>query len=155
MGLQPNLPMNAETNVFWYLLLADVIVVVHFAYVAFVVAGFVAILLGMFLRWQWIRNPWFRWIHLAMIGVVALESIADFRCPLTDWEADLYKLAGRTVEEGSFVGRLLNQILFINLEVDHPAFKWAYISAAALIVATFIFAPPRSFRRRRVDSEPA
>lgn len=74
--------MNAD---FW----ADVLVVIHLAYVGFVVVGLVAIFAGMLLRWQWIRNPWFRWTHLAMILIVAGEAIVDFECPLTTWEKAL------------------------------------------------------------------
>ena len=54
-----------------YGLLADLVVIVHFAYVGFVVIGQLLILIGIVLRWQWIRNPWFRLIHLAMILIVA------------------------------------------------------------------------------------
>jgi uncharacterized protein DUF2784 len=70
---------------FW----ADVLVAIHLAYVGFVVVGLLAIFAGMLFRWQWIRNPWFRWIHLSMILFVAGEAIVDFECPLTTWENTL------------------------------------------------------------------
>ena len=50
-----------------YRTLADGVVVAHFAYVAFVLFGLVAILIGIALRRPWARNFWFRIIHLAMI----------------------------------------------------------------------------------------
>ena len=37
-------------------LLADVVLVLHFAYVLFVVGGLVAIWLGCALGWRWVRN---------------------------------------------------------------------------------------------------
>jgi len=51
-------------------LLADVILVVHFAFVLFVVGGFALILAGAALGWAWIRNPAFRYAHLAAIVFV-------------------------------------------------------------------------------------
>lgn len=78
---------------FW----ANTIVVIHLGYMAFVVVGLGVILLGMFRGWQWIRNPWFRFIHLAMILIVAFEAVIDFECPLTTWERDMRKAPWRPV----------------------------------------------------------
>ncbi len=67
----------------WAKLLADLIVVFHAAYVSFVVFGLVAILIGAALRWEWVRNFWFRASHLTMIGIVVLEALFGITCPLT------------------------------------------------------------------------
>ena len=72
-----------------YRCLADAIVAIHFAYVAFVVVGMAAILLGLVFGWRFVRNFWFRGIHFLMIAVVAAESLADVICPLTTWEYQL------------------------------------------------------------------
>jgi hypothetical protein len=48
--------------------LADAVVVLHFAYAAFVVGGFAAILLGRLLGWGWIRNLPFRIVHFAAMA---------------------------------------------------------------------------------------
>ena len=47
-----------------YSFLADLIVVVHFCYVAFTVGGELVILLGGACRWQWVRNLRFRIVHI-------------------------------------------------------------------------------------------
>ena len=70
-------------------ILADFIVFVHLAYVAFALVGLLLTLLGLALRWQWVRNLRFRVIHLVMVEVVALEGLFNIRCPLTDLEAVL------------------------------------------------------------------
>jgi len=59
---------------FFYLLLADVFLLVHVLFVAFVVFGLVLIIVGKFLSWSWVRNPWFRWGHLLGIGIVVVQS---------------------------------------------------------------------------------
>ena len=77
----------------FYGFLADVIGFIHFGYVGFVVIGQLLILIGIALRWRWIRNLRFRLIHLFMILVVALESLGRIMCPLTTWENELRVLA--------------------------------------------------------------
>jgi len=67
-------------------LLADVVLVVHFAFVLFVVGGFALILAGAALGWRWVRNRTFRYSHLAAIVFVAAESLVGMACPLTHWE---------------------------------------------------------------------
>ena len=64
-----------------YSILADVIVVIHLAYVSFVVVGQLAILLGAALKWRWSRNLWVRLAHLASIGSVAAEAVLGSVCP--------------------------------------------------------------------------
>jgi hypothetical protein len=48
-----------------YTLLADAILVIHFAFVAFVVLGFVVIWIGYFARWSFVRDLRFRLVHVA------------------------------------------------------------------------------------------
>src|SRR5262245_4932459 len=131
----------------FYGYLADAVVAIHIGYVAFVVLGFVAVLLGMVFRWEWVRNPWFRCIHLAMIGFVAFESMIDMTCPLTTWENNLRVMAGQSIsaEDGTFVGRMMNEVLFCSWPTW--VFNVVYIGFALVVVATFVFAPVR-WRRR-------
>ena len=97
---------------FW----ADVVVLVHALYVAFVVAGLVVVLVGAALRWRWIRNFWFRIVHLSMIGIVVMESLAGMVCPLTTWEAALREKAGDdALYPGSFLGRCIHSLSLIHI----------------------------------------
>ena len=52
---------------------------------------------------------------------------------------------GQSIEEGSFVGRYLHNLLAYDL--DLRVFTVSYIAFALLVVATFILAPPR-WRKR-------
>ena len=72
-----------------YGFLADVLVVIHAVWVGVVVFGLLAVLIGAWLGWQWIRDFWFRIVHLGMIGVVVFEAVLGIPCPLTTWEAGL------------------------------------------------------------------
>jgi hypothetical protein len=109
--------------------------------VSYVIIGELAILVGLFCRWEWIRNPWFRWTHLTAILIVAVEAILGITCPLTDWEDALREWAGQKPSDMSFIGRVLNDVLFYN------APEWllmaCYIGFALLVLATLWLAPPR------------
>ncbi|MCA9205881.1 MAG: DUF2784 domain-containing protein, partial [Planctomycetales bacterium] len=99
-----------------YRLLADAVVTLHIAYVLFVILGLLVVLVGRLLHWTWIRNPWFRFVHLAMIGIVVVESWLKITCPLTTLEDWLRLQAGETVTDGSFIGRWMHDLLFLEAE---------------------------------------
>jgi hypothetical protein len=133
----------------WYSILADIIVALHLGYVSYVLIGQILILLGWVMGWQWVRNLWFRVTHLAAILVVAIESIFEIECPMTTWEYDLRILAEQQAAEGSFLGNLLGNILFYDAPADHPVFLLSYVAFALLVLATFVFVPPRTDGYRR------
>jgi hypothetical protein len=126
------------------LLLADLIVVVHFALMAFIVFGLAAVLMGIVFRWAWVRNVWFRSIHLFAILVVVGESLAGIRCPLTVWEHDLRVQAGQKTFEGDFIAYWVHRLMFFRAEPW--VFTVAYITFGLVVLATFALAPPRSPR---------
>src|SRR4051812_13748549 len=133
----------------FYTALADFITVFHFAYVAFVVVGELLILLGWVCRWRWVRNPWFRSIHLLAIVYVAGESIFAVSCPLTVWEYDLRKLAGQEPGDTTFMERLVH-FLFMDGEDPWPeeVYDSMHIAFGVLVLLTIIVVPPR-FRRAK------
>jgi len=132
----------------FYAHLADLIVAIHVAYVGFIVVGQLAILLGLVLRWHWVRNVWFRGLHLAAILLVAVEEMGRIQCPLTTWEYQLRALGGQAVGEDSFMARLMHSLIVH----DWPSwiFPVVHISFAVIVLATFVLAPPLLARRKPV-----
>ena len=124
----------------FYLLLADAIVLLHASYVAFIVLGQAAILLGAALRWKWTRNPYFRWVHLAAIAIVAIEAALGWTCPLTLWENDLRAAAGGDFEPGAFMPWLASRVLFLDL--PDWAFPPLHMAFGVLVIATMLVYPP-------------
>jgi hypothetical protein len=122
-------------------LLADLVVASHVGYVAFVLLGLLLVLIGGWRGWHWVRNPWFRMIHLTMIAIVVLESLLGIVCPLTTLEDYLRGRAGQTVQQGSFLGRTLHDLIFF----DAPpwVFTCAYTTFGTLVVLTMFLIPPR------------
>lgn len=131
-----------------YRLVADAVVVVHFAYVAFVVVGLLAILLGLVCGWGWVRNIWFRSLHLLAILIVAGEAACGVTCPLTTWEQHLRTLAGDTVYQGDFIADWVHRLMFFDFQPW--VFTLCYVLFGLSVLSTFVLAPPR-WRRRDDD----
>ena len=130
-----------------YTILADAIVIIHAAYVAFVVFGLAAILLGAAMNWRWTRSLAFRITHLAAIALVCLESIVGVMCPLTSLEDSIRQRGGASRYSGDFVAYWAHRMIFYNF--PPWIFTTAYISFAILVVITFIAIPPRRPSRAR------
>src|SRR6478609_8751031 len=101
-------PMAADTC----RALADGVLVIHIAFVAFVVLGLLVILWGGFRGWKWIRNPWFRATHLVGIGLVVVQAWFGIVCPLTVLEMHLRDKAGDATYDGTFIAHWLRRLLF-------------------------------------------
>ena len=128
--------------------LADAILVVHAAFVLFVVLALPAIWIGAALGRPFAFNPWFRAAHLAAIAFVVLEALAGFVCPLTLWED---ALRGTPQDQG-FIQRWIHAWLFWNL----PAwiFTAGYAAFGALVALTWWRLPPRRASRGPAPPSP-
>ena len=115
-----------------YSLIADTILVLHFAFVVFVVFGFMLILIGLMSRWSWIRNRKFRIAHLGAVGLVVIQAWLGQLCPLTIWENELRRRAGQSDYTETFVEHWLHDILFY--QAEPWVFTTIYTSFGALVV---------------------
>ena len=127
------------------LLAADVTLLLHVLFVAFVVLGLVLVFTGKALAWSWVLNPWFRLVHLFAIAVVVLQAWFGLICPLTTLEMALRASAGDVVYPGSFMAHWLEAILY------YQAPPWVFIVCYTLfggmVLASWYWVRPRPFRR--------
>jgi hypothetical protein len=121
--------------------LADIVLFMHFAFVAFVIGGLAAIWLGAAFGWHWVRNFKFRVAHLAAITFVAAEALLGVMCPLTVWEDSL---RGRGSDIG-FIARFIRSVMFY--ELPPWVFTVAYVSFAAIVALTLWLVPPQARRK--------
>lgn len=128
-------------------LAADGMLLLHVLFVAFVVLGLLAILIGKLRSWSWVRNPWFRWAHIAAIGFVVSESWLGWMCPLTEWENALRAKAGDATYTGGFIAHWLDTILYYS--APEWVFTACYTAFGAVVLASWFWVRPRAFRRRR------
>ena len=125
-----------------YQLLADIVLVTHFAVVLFVIGGLAAIVAGNLCGWPFVNAWWFRVAHLAAMGVVVAQAWLGIVCPLTTLESWLRVRAGEAAYETSFIEHWLTRLLFY----EAPA--WAFIAAytlfsLAVVMAWWRFPPGR------------
>jgi ABC-type multidrug transport system permease subunit len=125
--------------------LADLIVALHLAYVVFVIAGLVFVLVGALLGWKWIRRRGFRLTHLICTLIVPIEALAGFICPLTTLENWLRVAANQSPSEASFVGRLVRHMLFY--EAPPWVFTISYVVFGMLVLAVWFLIPPRKRKK--------
>jgi hypothetical protein len=123
-----------------YRLIADVILIIHFAIVLFIVGGLAFIWTGFALQWHWVRWWWFRALHLSAMVFITSLSLADTLCPLTVWEQALRMRAGQQGYTESFVEHWVHHLLYYDL--PGWIFTLAYCAVLGLIIAAWIVVRP-------------
>jgi hypothetical protein len=123
------------------LALADAILALHLAIVAFNLVMPPAILAGAWRGWRWVRHRGLRLLHLGGMGVVALQAALGDLCFLTVWEAELRRAAGQQGSGGSFVETLLAEALYV--DVPLAVLIPIYLGWAGLSLALWWLVPPR------------
>lgn len=88
-----------------YQLLADLVLLLHFAGVGFAVAG-----LPLALRWRWLA-----WPHLGLMILLVVTNLGGWHCPLTYLEYDLRQAAGGPAPAGSFLMVWIERLVYLPL----------------------------------------
>jgi len=124
-----------------YRALADAVLILHVAFIVFVVLGLLLILIGGACGWRWIRNPWFRSLHLLAIALVVAQAWLGIICPLTTLEMHLRERAGDWVYHETFIAHWLQRLIFYRAPMW--AFASAYTLFALAVIASWWRFPPR------------
>lgn len=124
-----------------YGLLADAVLLLHAAFVLFVVGGLALILAGWVRSWCWTRGVLFRLAHLVAIGFVVLEAWFGVICPLTTLENALRVRAGAAGYGTGFIRYWVGKFLFY--AAPEWVFTIVYTLFAAVVILTLILYPPR------------
>lgn len=126
--------------------LADAVLLVHALFIVFVIGGFLLTVIGIWLRWVWVRSPLFRVLHLAAILLVVAQAWVGVWCPLTTWENALREAAGHDGYRTSFVAHWMQRLIYY--DAPRWVFTLAYTAFAALVILTWILVPPRRARHK-------
>ena len=115
--------------------IADLVVLLHLAFILFVVLGGLLVL-----RW-----PRLAWLHLpAVLWGTLIELSGRFTCPLTPLEHFLRRAAGSVGYEGGFIDHYLVPLIYppgLTREIQ--------IALGMLVLAVNAFAYAALIRRRR------
>ena len=117
-----------------YRLLADLVLVVHFAFIVFVVAG----------GWLVLRRPMLAWLHLPAVVWGALIEFFGWICPLTPLEVFFLRRSGAAGYSGGFIEHYLSPVIYPDGLT--PAMQ-ILLGAAVVIINAALYA--RLWRRRR------
>lgn len=104
-------------------LLADAVLLLHLAVVAFIVLGLALILVGGRRGWRWVRRRWLRLLHITAIAVVVAQAWLGRYCGLTVLESWLRRQAGQPAYERSFVAHWVHRLLYY----DAPMWVFALL----------------------------
>jgi hypothetical protein len=111
-----------------YLLLADIVVVIHFAFIMFVIFGGLTLL-----RW-----PWMIWLHLPTFIWGMLILGFQVICPLTPLENWLLVQGGAEPYTGGFIGHYLLPIIYTP-GVELPISINAFLVLCTLFINSFVY----------------
>ena len=89
-------------------MIADIVLMFHFAIIFFITVGFFLIPIGYSFGWVWIQNSKLRICHCGMMIFVTFETILGITCPLTLIENSLRGINVST----SFIFYWINQIIY-------------------------------------------
>ena len=116
-------------------LLADSLVILHFAFTAFVI-------FGGFLTWRW---PRVALAHVPALAWGCWVEVSHSICPLTPWENHLRQLGGEAGYSGGFLAHYLVRVLY------PPALTWQiqWLLAGLLLLINTVAYGVLAMRTRR------
>jgi len=123
------------------LALADLVLLVHFAIVLFVIGGLLLIFVGNLRQWLWVNHFWFRCLHLVAIGVIVLQAWLGQYCALTVLESWLRRQAGADTYSRSFIEHWVQELLYY--QAPFWVFALAYTVFGLLVAFAWRAYPPQ------------
>ncbi len=119
-----------------YRIAADAVLLLHLAFVLFVVLGGLLVL-----RWTWLA-----WLHLpAAVWGIGIEIVGGI-CPLTTLENTLRRSAGDSGYPGGFVEHYVVPLIY---PADLTRATQFWLAATALVINVLIYGWILHRRRRR------
>lgn len=128
-----------------YMILADTIVVMHFAWIIFMLAGFIFTVVA-FWHKKFFDKRLFRTLHLCGIVYVSSLAILGKYCPLTIWENTLrQKYDPGLTYPGSFMVHYIEMLVYP--EVNPGIILIPTIFIAIFTIFVFIKKPPKKIKK--------
>ena len=78
-------------------MLADAIALAHALFAMFIIFGLALIITGIFFRWDWVKNGWFRALHLSAMLLLMFRVWSGSPCPMSVYE-DRFRAQAKNFE---------------------------------------------------------
>ena len=131
--------------------LADAVLALHLLVIGFNVFGLVAIPLGAWRGWRFVRIAWWRWLHVAALAAVAAQALAGRACVLTLWQD---ALSGGNGAASPLIMRWVDRVIYWPLPLR--VFAVLYVAVWLYVLVLLWAVPPSrgSVHRRHGQGAP-
>ena len=111
---------------------------IHLVIIVFNVVGCIAVPIGAWRRWRWVREFWWRLAHLLCLLVVAVQALAGRACFLTILQADA---AGHTHGVQPLIAGWINHVIYWPLPLW--VFAAGYVAVFLYVIGLWIWVRPQ------------
>ena len=112
-------------------LFSEIVLLFHFCIFLFMVLSFFLIPLGYNQKWEWVKNRYYRLIHLILMGIIFIETILGFMCPLTILENFLRN----NIRINNKITQIIHQIMYWDL----PTYQFIILYLLSLLYLIFLW----------------
>ena len=110
---------------------SEIVLLFHFCIFLFMILSFFLIPLGYYQKWEWVKNRYYRLIHLVLMGIIFIETILGFMCPLTILENFLRN----DKEINNKITQIIHQIMYWDL----PSYQFIILYLLSLLYLIFLW----------------
>ena len=112
-------------------LFSEIVLLFPFCIFLFMILSFFLIPLGYYQKWEWVKNKYYRLIHLVLMGIIFIETILGFMCPLTILENFLRN----DIEINNKITQIIHQIMYWDL----PTYQFIILYLLSLLYLIFLW----------------
>ena len=113
------------------IIFSEIVLLFHFSIFLFMILSFFLIPLGYYQKWEWVKNKYYRLIHLFLMGIIFIETILGFMCPLTILENFLRN----NIEINNKITKIVHQIMYWDL----PTYQFIILYLLSLLYLIFLW----------------
>lgn len=128
---------------FFFTIAADLVIIVHFLWIAFLILGFPLFL--------YLNRPGWRLFHLTSLIVTVIMQLTRTICPLTYLENYLTSVGGnKKTYPGQFIIETIERLIYVE-DMTLEKISYATILFLILVALSFYFRPIPLRKRQRVQ----
>ena len=113
------------------IIFSEIVLLVHFCIFLFILLSFFFIPIGYHQKWKWVKNRYYRSIHIILMGIIFIETILGFMCPLTILENFL--------RNDTKVNNKFTEIIHLIMYWDLPSYQFIILYLLSILYLVFLW----------------